>query len=413
MTAQARRLGFTQLDLLASVLVIGLLGQGLLPGLLQSREAARRAQCLNNLKQIGLAFQNMESALRTFPPSCHVKKDANGRMVAMGGVPGAGWSWCVDILPYMEQAALYQFLDLVGGTPLEDAPGVDTPHANALATVVDPFHCPSFRGNTHVDMTTTTEAITNYKALAATHLESLNSATPQPTKPRYGNPSRHPDGGIFPGSRHGISGFKTDGSAHSALVAETVEQHVARWTVGIETAMVGLPPAVTFEKGPHFYYPKGHTVNKHFHESTIPSEVNRTYLDWNYRRIPYSDGGVSKLYAGAKKAIRYGPSSHHPGVVNHGFADGSVHTISNAMDAALYMFIITRNGGDPVSTLKEPTDWGRRWTDVSGLYSIRAELIAVEGGKAKLRKINGTLIEVPVEKLSARDRGLLESSQKP
>ena len=119
------------------------------------------------------------------------------------------------------------------------------------------------------------------------------------------------------------------------------------------------------------------------------------------------DGGGR---AGAKTAIRHGPSSHHPGIINHGFADGSVHPISNAIDAALYMFIITRNGGDPVpSDLEEPADWGRRWKDTSGLYSIRAELIGVENGKAKLRKMNKVVVEVPLDKLSAEDRRYLES----
>ena len=54
----------------------------------------------------------------------------------------------------------------------------------------------------------------------------------------------------------------------------------------------------------------------------------------------------------ASEPIRLGPSSDHSGVTNHLYADGSVHAISNAIDAAAYMFIITRNGGDSAPDLK-------------------------------------------------------------
>lgn len=60
---------------------------------------------------------------------------------------------------------------------------------------------------------------------------------------------------------------------------------------------------------------------------------------------------MSTPSAAAGGPIKYGPSSHHDGVVNHGFADGSVHSISKQIDAALYFFIITRNNADPIPFL--------------------------------------------------------------
>ncbi len=313
----------------------------LFPALGASREAARRAACLNNLKQVGLGFQNMESAIKKFPPSCHVTKDENGKITSMDG-----WSWCVDVLPYMEQRPLWGTLDTVDGLPLDG----NEPHQLALGTIVSEFHCPSFAGWDYVNQATEAEAITNYKAMGGTHLESHNVASLNPTTPRYApeptEPKRHPDGGTFPGSTHGVSGFM-DGSSCTIIVVETKEQNVARWTVGNETCVVGLPPVVTFATENPFWHPTGYTPRMHFEESTIPVGMRQTYLGWDYDSNPYGDGGVSTPSAAASGPIKYGPSSDHSGVTNHVFADGSVHSIRNSIDPALYMFLITRNNGDP------------------------------------------------------------------
>ncbi len=89
-----RNRGFTLVELLVVIAIIGILIALLLPAIQAAREAARRAACLNNLKQIGLAFQNMESALKKFPTGVHRPT----------GQSDSGWSWCIDILPYMEAA---------------------------------------------------------------------------------------------------------------------------------------------------------------------------------------------------------------------------------------------------------------------------------------------------------------------
>jgi len=342
------RRGYTWIELVVILIIVGLLVGLLIPFVLSSREAARRTECQNNLKQIGLGFQNMESAIKRFPPSCQVGKDEAGKITSMDG-----WSWLVYILPYMECKTLFPGLNFEGGLPLDGS----APHKNALATVITEFHCPSFSGDPFVDPATETEAITNYKAMGATHIESLNVASLNPTTPRYApdppassDPKRHPDGGIFPGSTHGINGFRTDGTAHTMLVVETKEQNVARWTVGRETCLVGLPPVVTFAEEYGYWHPRGYQPNKHFELSTTPATIDKTYLQWDYDAHPYDDGGVGIPSTKASGPIRYGPSSDHPGVTNHVFADGSVQCIPDRIDAALYMFVITRNGGDPVQS---------------------------------------------------------------
>ncbi|KKK90045.1 hypothetical protein LCGC14_2727020, partial [marine sediment metagenome] len=343
-----RKRGFTLVELLVVIAIIGILIALLLPAIQAAREAARRAACLNNLKQLGLAFQNMESALKKFPTGVHVRR-LGGEIVA----PMDGFSWCVDLLPYIEGGQIYNNVDLIADIPLSGTPG----SVQALESIVNEFHCPSFGGTDHVDITTETEAITNYKVLAATCRESLDYGTPGAKSPGAGylaNMARHPDGSVFPGSKLGITGI-TDGSSRTALVCESKEQYFARWTVGVETVLIGLPiqaSSIITSPAINYYYPSGYAASPNmFWEDSTVSPSLKTYLGWNYENTPYVDGGTiisASVPPGLSGPVTYGPSSDHSGLTNHMFADGSVHAISNAIDPALYMFAITRNNADPM-----------------------------------------------------------------
>jgi hypothetical protein len=314
----------------------------MLPAIQGAREDARRNQCHDNLKNLGLAFSRHSVAKIRLPSSSGVTRKS-GKVVAIDG-----WSWCAQILPYLEMGRLADSVDLETGKPLVEPAGGGTPHADALATLVPELHCPSFGGSPHLGSGPTREAITNYKAIGATHLESLNVTSPGATVPRYGDLMRHPDGAIFPGSTHGLSAMSRDGTAHTILLAETVEPNAARWTVGSEACLVGLPSVVEFYEEPSSYAaPVGFTPNKFWADTTILPECNKTYLEWDYGRHPYSDGGVSTPSALASGPVKFGPSSPHARVTGHLFADGSGHWVGNKVDAGMYMFLITRDGMDP------------------------------------------------------------------
>src|SRR5436189_4896094 len=95
------RHGFTLVELLVVIAIIGVLVALLLPAVQAAREAARRASCANNLRQVGLGLQNFESNYKHFPTSLRpTPVDANGQF--------AGWSAPAQILPYLEQGNLYQ-----------------------------------------------------------------------------------------------------------------------------------------------------------------------------------------------------------------------------------------------------------------------------------------------------------------
>ncbi len=125
-----RRNGFTLIELLVSIAIIATLIALLLPAVQQAREAARRSQCSNNLKQFGLAFHNYQSTSRVFPP----------------GAIGNTWhsSAFLHLLPYIDFATLYNTLNFQGNSPGSIPYGGDTSNDNALSNASPPlFHCPS------------------------------------------------------------------------------------------------------------------------------------------------------------------------------------------------------------------------------------------------------------------------------
>ena len=120
---QRRHRGFTLIELLVVIAIIAILIALLLPAVQQAREAARRTQCKNNLKQYGLAWHNYHDVHNTFPLS-------NTR-----GLINTMWiSWQVYVLPYLDQAPLYNSLDMSGATQNFTGGGPDT----GLATRVFP-----------------------------------------------------------------------------------------------------------------------------------------------------------------------------------------------------------------------------------------------------------------------------------
>ena len=113
----SRTAGFTLIELLVVIAIIGILIGLLLPAVQKVRAAAMRTQCMNNLKQIGLALHNFHSANDRFPPGSANDKAPFGTSAA------AGWgsSWWVYILPFIEQDAIYRKWQFTGSSGYSNA----------------------------------------------------------------------------------------------------------------------------------------------------------------------------------------------------------------------------------------------------------------------------------------------------
>jgi prepilin-type N-terminal cleavage/methylation domain-containing protein len=132
---RARRVGFTLIELLVVIAIIAVLIALLLPAVQQAREAARRTQCRNNLKQIGVAIHSYHELHRTFPPGYISRNVANSAPAMMES--GPGFAWGVMLLPQLEQKPLYDRLNLEGNA--SDASNLLLAQQSHLSA----FHCPS------------------------------------------------------------------------------------------------------------------------------------------------------------------------------------------------------------------------------------------------------------------------------
>ena len=347
MITVSRKRGFTLIELLVVIAIIGILIALLLPAIQAAREAARRATCINNLKQIGLAFHNHHDSRKKFPMSSTIPGGTGSTAVN-------GWSFLTYLLPYCEQQVLYDELD-VKKNP--QGPGVSTTPA-AYLTEVSAFVCPSYSGPKfqNPEDTPPTGALTQYKGMGATHAGSLQNCIPGAGSPKY--QGSHPDGVLYPGVAHKI-GALTDGTSNTVMAAETIEESAAIWCLGQTATLVGLPDTVAYNnthgQGPFFTPAGSGAYNGKYDEEGVMGLVP-TWVGWDYEQPPRGDGPyvpapfeTAGQTWGTAAQLPAGVSSEHPQVVNHLWGDGTVHSVNKELDAALYMFIITRTGGDPGS----------------------------------------------------------------
>ena len=128
------RRGFTLVEAIVVIFIIAVLVSLMLPAVQESREAARRTQCKNNLKQIGLALFNYESTGNMFPPGYVLNTDG----------PYLGWGWNTMLLPYVECSPFYNTINFQGGLQNEY-------DKSNLHIVIPAFRCTSDKGSPHME----------------------------------------------------------------------------------------------------------------------------------------------------------------------------------------------------------------------------------------------------------------------
>jgi len=400
MTVRFGKRGFTLVELLVVIAIIGILIALLLPAIQAVREAARRAACINNMKQIGLALENFHNAHKKYPgsndvrlddPSSPVSNPSDWSDIALHteAVPvtktssgdcqykpqyGTNFSWITKILPHMEETSIYRWLDLVkrrAWDPCNSGQANNPIKADGTPTYANlPCHpmgwthsiatlkCPSFSGEGFCDVnvragitassfpyqgTYAPAGISNYVALGASHAASLLG---QPiTDPKQGG-SRHPNGVIYPAGRTSHANI-SDGSSNTFLVCETRELTLACWYEGSTAAVVGLVEYCDQYSNPTFQWDNsvpGSTWGMPVAAVKTTLNYGEDTTDPKTKYLPQGPDGIVWVR---------GPSSSHPGLVNHLLGDGSVRRVQEGTSAKLYMHLITRAGDEPVNAFFE------------------------------------------------------------
>ncbi len=152
-TTSRRSAGFTLIELLVVIAIIAVLISLLLPAVQSAREAARRAQCINNLKQIGLATLNFESTYAYLPPKGLVLPTPDPNADAQAAIPNIAASYLTLILPYMEQTTIFNQINLsqaasdTANIPPCTGPGALHSGTNSVySAAISTFLCPSSPG---------------------------------------------------------------------------------------------------------------------------------------------------------------------------------------------------------------------------------------------------------------------------
>ena len=303
-----QRDAFTLVELLVVIAIIGLLIGLLLPAVQQSREAARRTQCTNHLKQIGLAYHSHESTHKAFPPS-YVSE------------PTRPVGWGIFILPFIEQRPLYDQYNL--SVPFfysDPAAGIDN---QAVAnTPLDFCRCPSapqrgpytYTFNYPGYPSITWEAWpADYSPVAAVS-SSLDSYLV------LGYTSDQLAGALEPDKFTPISALR-DGTSQTILIAEMAGKNDLRRKGGI----TGL-------KLSGFFGGQGGWADATSGASML---YGSTY-----------DGTISPGPCGINCSNDYGLYGFHGGGANVMFADGSVRLLPHNINIRILASLITRTGGE-------------------------------------------------------------------
>ena len=350
-----RKRGFTLIELLVVIAIIAVLIALLLPAVQAAREAARRSQCVNNLKQMGLAVMNYEGTNGAFPPSAEASS-------------GVDFGMKPRILAFMEQQPIYNAINW--GISWNSSAGA--PNSTAYANQITTFLCPS------------DGVFPNYKRAGIIVGPS-----------NYGNnigTILSFNGGHFDGPAYLVDNLSyggavtiasiTDGTSNTAIWSEYGKGHATSTSTSVvpQNSSQGVIYQMTLPSG-LVDTPKNSSTNPVLVGSVVQtftalnaacSTTNTPQYDlvgynwmdgWGGQGGPYSHvmtpNHASCAFPTDSPPTGRGPTewrnmvaanSNHPGGVNMAFLDGSVHFIKNTISVGTYAALGTKAGGEVISS---------------------------------------------------------------
>ncbi len=333
------RRGFTLIELLVVIAIIGVLIALLLPAVQAAREAARRSQCTNNLKQMGLALANYESSQGSLPPGAirYVVPPAKDGILA-----GAdrGHTMFSLMLPYFEQTNIHNAINF--SIPTYGAP-YNVMQSTAFLSKISSYICPSDQAQPQqVTASGNVYSQTSYSGMAG-RINIIQWFYGFPT-PCCGasTPDIPGDGAFGPGWNYKYSEFR-DGLSNTITIGETSryindpEQFLQFWNRygnfgavvgGARSSMLAMSVARINSRI------KNPIVSSTGSLNTLPSEPWGP-LNWFYSPQFYENG-------------QHGFRSLHPGGANFLFGDGSVRFIKQSTSPQVYQALSTRELGEIV-----------------------------------------------------------------
>jgi prepilin-type N-terminal cleavage/methylation domain-containing protein len=310
------RSGFTLVELLVVIAIIGVLVALLLPAVQTAREAARRMQCGNHIRQIGLALHNYHDTNGAFPPG------------GFKGNCGYKMGWIVRVFPFLEQAPRYDSIAplLQTATPwrFDTSPhfGLDPKYTNKIQTLT----CPSseFKKSEHYVNATlpwvTDQSPLHYRGVAGAYN----------VEPVVGNWSEHAvyttSGIFYPVTATRMAEIK-DGTSNTLMVGEYSSANGLPAGLKKPTTAWGAIQPWTWA---------------HYQYTTCFGDDNAGWLMIDHKMVQYPIN-----YKGSFLTNNSPFRSNHPGATTFCMADASVQVLSQTMSMNLYYGLATKNNGEP------------------------------------------------------------------
>ena len=306
MLNKQKQRGFTLVELLVVIAIIGILIALLLPAVQAAREAARRVNCTNNLKQVGLAVHIHHDSLGHLPAGWSATSTING---------STGWGWASAILPHMEQAAFSK------DTLDQDLALNDAGNKVARETVFPGFRCPSDKGKDSSEINGMTVGTSNYIGVFGgydpadttdyTNMLTLLNAYLSSGQARGNGTFYHNSRVSFRDMRDGTSNTFVVGERATVEVPSSTDYYYSTWTGNVGVG--GSDPQYLLR----------------FLGAAITS--------------PNPTPDATDLY------YQQEFSSPHPGGAQFLLGDGSVRMVNDDVDQDIFRAICTINEGEQVS----------------------------------------------------------------
>ncbi|WP_165247438.1 DUF1559 domain-containing protein [Paludisphaera soli] len=318
---RSSRRGFTLIELLVVIAIIAVLIALLLPAVQSAREAARRAQCSNNLKQIGIAFHNYADVHNGFPPTSFAR--GSGNLEMFGG-------WCVQLLGHIEQPAVYGAYNFSFGFHME-------PNQTAVRTVIATYVCPS--------SPRTTNPINNVPRFQG------SNGTP--------DPALYAAAGDYFTARSFVDPFNVPSAQqveHFGALHMTNHTPLASITDGLSNTLLAYECA-----GKPDYYRRGGKLGFTFPQPTSSRATDRWWAHgaWggymNMRIVSFT--GDQYQYDGPCVINCHngwnGVFSFHPGGIDALSCDGSVRFLKESVAKSMVKAYVSRTGGE----IQDASEW--------------------------------------------------------